>query len=523
MQELPVGVQDFPMIRKDKMLYVDKTGQLLAIIKQGRRYFLARPRRFGKSLTLSTLEAMFRGASELFEGLAAETWVKERSACPYPVLRLDLSALASYQTAAELNSELITYLDKKARFLGLQLTRQASADAMLSDLLAGLYAREGELVLLIDEYDKPILDNVQDRHHADAMRSLLRSFYTILKSHDEFIRFLFITGISKFTKVGVFSALNNLLDISLVHKFSDIVGYTQAELEANFSEYIHSTAKNLAISEHQILATLEEYYDGFSFDGKTKLYNPFSILSFFLNEEIKNYWYDSGSPTFIVNWMKDHQILSPEKYRKIAVDFDFLDSHEIETAKPESFLFQSGYLTIKERKNGQYILDYPNQEVLLAISKMFLGHLYRIEHYTSLGNAIWQALEKADCKEIAHLMNRALAAIPYEDFVDRDEFWYRSLFLMLLRGAGLLTQAEVHTSHGRSDVTIQMPRLTAVLEFKFAKRSRDVEAMRRLGLAQLLAKKYAEAYLGKGRSVVQAVLVADDEKRQTVYCPVEEN
>ena len=160
---------------------------------------------------------------------------------------------------------------------------------------------------------------------------------------------------------------------------------------------------------------------------------------------------------------------------------------------------------------------------MLAISKMFLGHLYRIENYTSLGTAIWQALEKANLKEIAQLMNRALAEIPYEDFVDRDEFWYRSLFLMLLRGAGIIAQAEVHTSHGRSDVTILMPSLTAVLEFKFAKRSRDVEAMRRQGLAQLLAKKYAETYRGEGRSVVQAVLIADDEKRQTVYCQVKED
>ncbi|MCR5813577.1 MAG: ATP-binding protein [Desulfovibrio sp.] len=521
MQELPVGVQDFPMIRKDNLLYVDKTDELLALIKQGRRYFLARPRRFGKSLTLSTLEAMFRGRSELFAGLAAESWVKARRAEPYSVLKLDLSALAAYQSAAELNTSLVDYLQKQARFHGVTVAKQAQACAVLSDLLTALSAKYGELVLLVDEYDKPILDNVQNVQQAEAMRSQLRSFYSILKSHDAHLRFLFLTGISKFTKVGVFSALNNLVDISLMHKFSQIVGYTQSELENNFSEYIKTTANHLKLTASEVINLLKEYYDGFSFDGKTKIYNPFSILNYFISEETKNFWYDSGSPTFIVNWLKDHKIDSPEKYRGRRVPFDFTDSHEIEMAEPENFLFQSGYLTIKNIENGQYILDYPNKEVLISLSRMYLQQLYHVEHYATLGTALWQALASKDFAALINEFNQALAQIPYEDFSSRDEFWYRSLLLMLLRGAGLQGEAEVHTSLGRSDIVIQFDRLVIVLEFKFAKDSANVAQKSRQGREQLASKRYAERYRGGNRQISQAVVVACDEIRKAIFCPVD--
>ena len=260
MQELPAGVQHFPMIRKDNLLYVDKTGQLLSLIRQGRRFFLSRPRRFGKSLTISTLAAMFSAQQELFRGLAAETWVKQESS--HPVILLDLSALSSCSTPQDLESALVIYLQKQARLHKLSLHAAPKADLMLSDLLNAAFQKSGPLVLLIDEYDKPILDNIDNAERAQALRNVLRSFYSVLKSHDDQLRFLFITGISKFTKVGVFSALNNLVDISLMRKFSDIVGYTQTELESNFSEYINNSSKDLNLSQANVLELLKKYYDG---------------------------------------------------------------------------------------------------------------------------------------------------------------------------------------------------------------------------------------------------------------------
>lgn len=520
MQELPAGVQHFPMIRKDNLLYVDKTGQLLSLIRQGRRFFLSRPRRFGKSLTISTLAAMFSAQQELFRGLAAETWVKQESS--HPVILLDLSALSSCSTPLELESALVIYLQKQARLHKISLHAAPKADLMLSDLLNAAFQKSGPLVLLIDEYDKPILDNIDNAERAQALRNVLRSFYSVLKSHDDQLRFLFITGISKFTKVGVFSALNNLVDISLMRKFSDIVGYTQTELESNFSEYINNSSKDLKLSQTNVLELLKKYYDGYSFDGETKLYNPFSILNFFISSELKNYWYDSGSPTFIVQWMKKHHIQSPDSYRDKTVPLDFTTCHEMEMSEPENFLFQSGYLTIKNKKNDQYILDYPNQEVLISLSRMFLLSLYRLDTYSTFGNDIWQALGKGDIQELAHILNRALASIPYEDFSGRNEFWYRSLFLMLLRGANILAQAEVHTSLGRSDVTIFFKHLIFVLEFKFAKCSTDVPKMRVKGMEQLQTKHYAKAYLDKKPHLVQAILIADDEKREVLAYPWEE-
>ena len=273
MRELPIGIQDFEMLRRDNLLYVDKTERLLELIKNGRRYFLSRPRRFGKSLTLSTLEAMFGGKAELFGGLAAEEWVKEQAEKPLPVLRFDMSAREA--TSAEtLRDSLKMMTLRSAKQFGIELISDMLNDR-LGELLEGLYKRCGGAVVLIDEYDKPILDSITDLKKANAMREVLCSFYTALKSCDKYLRFVFITGISKFSKVGVFSAMNNLLDISLTERYGDLTGYTQNELEKYFEEWISFAAAKNQLSRSEILERLKEYYDGFSFDGAARLYNPY--------------------------------------------------------------------------------------------------------------------------------------------------------------------------------------------------------------------------------------------------------
>ena len=368
MKVLPIGVQDFVQLRQDDLLYVDKTARLLELIQNGRRYFLSRPRRFGKSLTLSTLEAMFKGKADLFKGLRAEAWVKEQK--PSPVLRFDISGLGSYSTAQELNLSIMRRLRDIAEDSELHLADERTCDELLRKTIRLLYQKQGLIVILIDEYDKPILDNITNLEKANEMREVLRSFYTMIKSCDDYLRFVFITGISKFSKAGVFSAMNNLVDISMLKRYGDIVGYTQNELEENFSDWIDRAAIRMNISTDVLFKRLKDYYDGFSFDGFTRLYNPFSIMLSLSKARLDNYWYTSGSPSFIANYMKEHKIQNPNEYRHLEVPSDFADSHEIERSKPESFLYQSGYLTIEKLENDVITLDYPNEEVRKSLVRL---------------------------------------------------------------------------------------------------------------------------------------------------------
>ena len=385
---LPIGVQNFERLREAGCLYVDKTGGLLDLAQTTGRYFLSRPRRFGKSLTLSTLDAMFSGRVELFKGLAAEEWVREQAKHPSPVLRFDMSGLRPYSSADELENSLVAGLRDFANFHDVSFSEEKTGGGMLLQMIQQLFKAGGPVVVLIDEYDKPILDNLGDKEKAESMRQVLRSFYTVLKSCDEYLRFLMLTGISKFSKTGVFSAMNNLQDISMHRKYGDIVGYTQRELEENFDGWIRDTMETLSLSREELLNKIRDYYDGFCFDGTTQLYNPFSILNFFSEKQFMNYWYDSGSPTFIVEYMKRHSIKDPEQYCGVTVKANFTSSQEIERANPESFLYQAGYLTIRKREEQELTLDYPNREVRDSISSMYLEHVYHVESYGAFGSDI---------------------------------------------------------------------------------------------------------------------------------------
>ena len=424
-----------------------------------------------------------------------------------------MSSLGRCKTSDDLNEAIIDELKNIAEDYAVEIRESSSCERMLKNLLRSLNKGYGPVVVLIDEYDKFILDNINNLKKAEEMREILRSFYGVLKSCDEYLSFVFITGISKFSKMGVFSAMNNLEDISLDEDYSDIVGYTQKELEDNFAAWIESVSRKMKIEINLFLEQLKDYYYGFSFDGKVKLYNPFSIMQCLKKAEFDNYWYVSGSSTFIVNYMKSHSISDPDTYRHFAVSANFLDSHEIEKAKPESFLYQSGYLTIEKRENEQIILDYPNWEIYKSITRMYLEDIYRVDSYISLGSELWKTLSDGNISKAVELYNTALAAIPYEDFTHRDEYWYRSLFLMLLRGAGITALGEVHIHKGRADMLVKFPQMSLVLEFKFAENSSEVEQKVAVGKRQMEDREYAKSYCLEGHNVITAVIVADDEKR----------
>ena len=515
LQPLPIGIQSFDLLRQQGNLYVDKTAKLMRLVEESTRVFLSRPRRFGKSLTLSTLGAMFGGHAELFKGLAAEAWVAEQAKCPSPVLRLDMSTMDT-RDVPRFEKNLTAELTNLARKHDVTLDRIDADEpgGALKGLVEGLYEQGGPVVVLIDEYDKPILDKLGDLEGAEAMRAALRAFYTVIKGCDEYLRFVMLTGISKFTKTGVFSAMNNLSDISMNKRYGDIVGYTQAELERDFSGWIDQTADDLETGREALLQKMKAYYDGFCFDGTTRLYNPFSVLRFFSEEAFANYWYSSGSPSFIAAYMKGHAIRDPEAYRGLVVSASFAESQEIERAKPESFLFQSGYLTIAKREEQALTLDYPNREVLDSISRMYLESIYPVEGYVSLGSELWRGLKEGDLPEVVRLYNAALAGIPYEDFSRQNESLYRSLFLMLLRGAGVTANGEVHTHLGRSDVLVRFPGRVVVLEFKLARSAGEIDRLRGEGQRQMEEKGYARPHDDEGRAVTSAVIVVDAGKRQ---------
>ena len=513
---LPIGVQTFEIIRQDNLLYVDKTSRLEELVKNCRRVFLSRPRRFGKSLTLSTLDALFSGKSELFRGLSAEAWAAEQAKHPAPVLRLDMSTM-DVRDVPKFEASLIAELTRRGERAGVQV-KSTLPGVALQDIIIGLHKAGGPVVVLIDEYDKPILDKIGNLEAAEAMRDSLRTLYTVLKGCDEYLRFVMLTGISKFTKTGVFSAMNNLMDISMTERFGDVVGYTQEELERDFAGWIDDAAGKMRLSRQELLTRMKDYYDGFCFDGATRLYNPFSILNFFFNSRFSNYWYESGSPSFIVAYMKRHDILDPEAYRHLVVKESFASSQEIERARPESFLYQAGYLTIEKWEEQSLTLDYPNREVLDSIAGMYLEHVYNVERYDSIGSDLWRALSEGDVARGVQLYNTALASIPYQDLARRDESLYRSLFLMLLRGAGITAHGEVPTNRGRSDVLVLFPHRVVVLEFKLARSAGEIARLRAEGQRQIEEKGYAKPFDADRRAVTSAVVVVDLQKHEAAAC-----
>ena len=540
MQDLPIGIQNFEAIRKEDFVYVDKTKHLLNLVRKTGYYFLSRPRRFGKSLTISTLEAMFKGRTELFKGLYAEEWVKEQAKNPSPVIKIDMGALGDYTNKKELKSALIDYLGDIIDDYNLNIQLINNSGRLLSKIIKELYKKFGKVVVLIDEYDKPMTDNIDNLEKANEMRELLRPFYSILKGRDE-VKFVMFTGVSKFSKAGVFSGLNNLSDISMSENYGDIVGYTQQELEDNFVDWLEKNGQKMSLSREELLNKIKKHYDGFSFDGKVRVYNPFSVLNFFSEGRFRNYWYVSGLPSFLGKYFKKHGITNPDKFRHIEVESTFVDEHEIESSTCESFLYQAGYLTIEkwETKGDKEILtlDYPNLEVLGSISSLYLKDIYHIENYLPLGNALWNAiknLKDGDVEEIVSIFNSVLEKIPYNDFPqNQNEAYYRSLFVVLLRGgAGVSSFQESYTKDGRSDLIIPFDDKIIIIEFKFANTSKEVDKKKAEGQEQV--KRYAESYKnelivknsdeflknqphkGAGKKIITVILVADNEKRQVV-------
>ena len=480
-KELPISIASFPKIVEKNLIYVDKTEYLYPLIKKGGIYFLSRPRRFGKSLLISVLEEIFNGNKELFR----DCWIYDRIKWEkYPVIHLDFLEIDYRKLGIE--KAITNKLNRIAKQYGIKCEGD-SCKEKFGNLIEDL-ASEKRVVVLIDEYDKPIIDYVEkDKLEiAEENRDSLRNIYSVLKSQDRNIEFLFITGVSKFSKVSIFSDLNNPEDITLRRDYSKMLGYTREEIEAYFSSYIDLWVEKKGGTKNQLLERLQEEYNGYSWDGSHFVYNPHSINLFFNSLEFKSYWFETGTPTFLVKMIMEKN-LNVEDFENIQVREEFFNQFDIENIDMDLLLFQAGYLTIKEIDDGRYKLSYPNKEVQSAFFHFLLEKYSDKSHgdVEKIIPKINEALKEKNIDSFIGQIKALFAGIPYNISLPRYEAYYHSLIYIVLKITGIDILPEKETNQGRIDAVAETEKYIYIMEFKMG--SAD-EALK-----QILEKKYYES------------------------------
>ena len=490
----PVGIQNFESLRRDGYFYVDKTAKIYELAKTGRYYFLSRPRRFGKSLLVSTLEAYFQGKKELFEGLAMQEVEKEWK--QYPVLYLDLNT-RKYESEDSLSELLDEYLIGWENIYG-KNEAEKGLERRFAGVIRRAHEKTGERVaILIDEYDKPMLQAIGDQKRQDSFRSTLKAFYGALKSEDGHIKFALLTGVTKFGKVSVFSDLNNLEDISRDEAYYDICGISEKELIDNFSEDIQDLATANGQTFGQACEQLRTDYDGYHFyPDSPGIYNPFSLLNTFKKKQYGHYWFETGTPTYLVELLKLHKY---DLYRMAheKTTSNVLDSIDAASTNPIPVIYQSGYLTIKGYipEPRIYELGFPNREVEEGFMNFLLPYYTPIQESES-GFAIWDFISDVKSGDIDGFMERLqsfLADCPYELAKD-IELHYQNVLFIVFRLAGLYTKVEYHTSRGRIDLVLQTDSYVYVMEFK-------LDGSAEQALQQIEEKQYALPFAKDSRKV----------------------
>lgn len=487
--KLPLGIQSFRELRQEGYWYVDKTELICTIPEQGKYYFLSRPRRFGKSLLISTLKELFLGNKNLFKGLWAEThwdWKRVR-----PVVHFSFNKIGSLELG--LTRAIVQMLDGTAKEHGVALEKEGMV-ARFEELIIKISDKSGRVVLLIDEYDKPIIDHIEDLEKAKTNREILKSFYSVLKDNDVHLELVFITGVSKFSKVSIFSDLNNLTDITLDPAFGSICGYTQAELEHDFDGHIAKLMNQLGMDRDRCLAVLQEWYNGYNFMGPEKVYNPWSILSCFRSCVINNYWFATGTPTFLIKMLKKEFYSDLDDVKVGATGFD---NYDLENMGINPLLFQTGYITIKSHERGLFTLSYPNREVKDSMLQYLVGAFRHNtpENTTALVRLMEDAFVGNDLTIVISIINTAFSTIPYHIFEAESERYYHTVIHLLFTYLGLDIRSEVSSAKGRLDTIVHTDTHIYIIEFKL-NQSADV------ALAQILDKGYAEPYRHSGKEVV---------------------
>ena len=489
--ELPIGIQDFAEIRTGGYLYVDKTQTIQRLLTSSKYYFLSRPRRFGKSLTLSTIKYIYQGKRELFQGLWIEDqwdWHKV-----HPVIHLSFSSIGYRELGLEqaIRQDLIT----QGKQLNVVYSQQVSIAVMFEELIQQLAQRDGKVVLLIDEYDKPLIDYLDDISLAKTNQQVMKTFYSVIKDSDPYLQLLLITGVSKFSKVSIFSDLNHLKDLTMDRHYATLTGYTQTELEQYFEPYMQEVEEYLELSRAELLTQVRYWYNGYSWDARTRVYNPFSILNFFSAGDFRNFWFETGTPTFLPKLMKAQHQLDVDNVELDEIGFS---TYNIEKLQVLPILFQTGYLTLQAKLEfGLYRLGYPNREVRGAMLAYLIAEMRHDDAITSTPTVVslYRAFAARDLEQAIKLIKSIFKTIPSHIFIKEAESYYHSLIYLVFHYLGLYTESEVNTNNGRLDCVVKTPNHIYVIEFKLNK-SAD-EAMQ-----QIKSKGYAEKYRADPREKV---------------------
>ena len=501
-QRLPIGIQDFARLRNTDSYYVDKTPLIQDLIARGDHWFLSRPRRFGKSLLVDTLKALFEGRKDLFTGLNVHDhwdW-----SVTHPVVRMSFGG--KYERPEDIERSILVQLKAIERDAGLAPSTWRTAPEYLFEILGRLHRTTGQrVVVLVDEYDKPILDALGDPDRARANREYLRGFYGIIKDSAAHVRFVFVTGVSMFSKVSLFSELNNLKDISLDPRFATICGYTETDLDTVFGLELEGLDRD----------EIRSWYNGYNWLGAKRVYNPFDVLLLLDERTFKPHWFRTGSPRFLFETLTEKSV-HPLDLEGCFTDESLISKFEVEDISPEALMFQTGYLTITDeiRKGHRtvYRLDYPNREVELSLNDELLAYLNPTNRVPSeKGETLRDLLVANDFKGFAEILKAYLASIPYRWHITGDlaryEAWYAGLLHMSFRAIGVDVRSEEASSHGRADMAVLTDGQVFLFEFKMAETTEETETALETALAQIRGRGYAEKYRDR-REPIHLIAIA---------------
>jgi hypothetical protein len=508
-REMPIGIQDFEKLRSENYVYVDKTADVFDLAKRSTPYFLSRPRRFGKSLLLSTLKAYFLGKKDLFNGLAIAKL--ERDWTEYPVFYLDLNT-GIYDSRKELETELDKLLFRLEDKWG-DDGRERTLQARFEGLIIRACEKTGKkVVVLVDEYDKPLISSLEKGETHDDIKTALKAFYSVLKSADPYLRFVFLTGVTKFSQVSVFSDLNHLRDISMLKEYSGICGITETELVENFNQDIITLAEKNGASYEKTLELLRKNFNGYRFSRNSEgVYNPFSILNTFANKAVTYYWFQTGTPTFLVKQLQTvHFDIRQFSNGAIMRELDIVDYRY--GKNPVPLLYQTGYLTIKEydANSMSYSLIFPNEEVKYGFLESLLPRYIPIAEQSGFFiKNFFDDLENNDIDGVMRRFRAFFSSMPYDltDKFDKEKD-YQMAFYLVFTLLGQWVETEVRSILGRADAVVKTKRVIYVFEFKLSGGGSVMDA-----LWQIDEKGYLIPYTADGRKIVKVGVVFDEKER----------
>ena len=478
----PIGIQSFKELRTGNFLYIDKTEYVYQLVEGSKAYFLSRPRRFGKSLFVNTIEALFQGKKELFKGLFIEDkWNWEQR---NPVIKISFSNIDHKELG--LSVAIKKELRKLANNFGFELESDSNG-LMFRELIETICKTQGKVVVLIDEYDKPIIDYLgEDTEKALENQGILKGFYSILKDADDYLRMVFITGVSKFSRVSIFSDLNNLRDLTTNKQFAGVCGITQEELENNFTEELNLYDKD----------KIKLWYNGYSWNLNTKVYNPFSLLNFFNDQgEFRNYWFETGTPTFLINLSKKQQFVD---FEGITLYLEELGAYGIEKIVLVPLMFQTGYLTLKKQNaDDSFELDYPNLEVRRSFLNVLVNAYIQDDRNSGavLVSNLRQNLEEGNLEKVQQIINTLFKSIPYTLWQKENEHFYHAIIHLIFKLLGIYVDSEVQTSDGRMDALLRLEKYVYCFEFK-------LDESAEMALEQIEKKGYLTPYLHQGKTCI---------------------